>query len=446
MANQKRYYEGVNPKTGRAVEDTEFGFDEKPKLGAFYVVVLSICRALMRLAYPTKIEGRHYVPKTGGVIFAFTHVGAQDAVMSSCACRRPTYSLAKIGLFKNPLLKFIFQRLGCVPVDRSKRNSKSLDMAEDLLKNGAALIVYAEGTVNKKPEIMPLKFGAVSLAARANVPIVPVVSTGRYKLFRHGVRVEFTEPMRPNKNLEQANQALLKRLQTVRSAHIQDDQNKFRQSDGWLQVFLKPLLLGIIRLIYRPKVEGLDNLPSQGQVIIAANHKHDFDPFLILLGLPRRRVHFLAKHECIEWKVGRLINKFGVVFVDRQAKDKEYVNRTVLKLLAKQRAIGLFPEGTRNKTNKLLISFKFGAVSYAKKSGAPLVPAAIIGRYRPFRPGLKIVFGQPIKVGPHDNLEKANQKLYQAIEKMLLAGNEPAYRKEIYKEYKERNQKCQQKK
>jgi 1-acyl-sn-glycerol-3-phosphate acyltransferase len=439
MANQKRYFEGVDPKTGRAVEDTEHGFDVKPKLGAFYVVVFGILRPLMRLAYPTRIEGRHYIPKTGGVIFAFTHVGAQDAVTSNLYCRRRAYSLAKISLFKNPVLKFIFRRAGCIPIDRSKRNSASLDLAEDLLKNGAAVIVYAEGTVNKKPTIMPLKFGAVALAARANTPIVPVVSTGRYKLFRHGVRVEFTEPLPPNKNLEQANKALFERFQSVRSAHINDNQNKFRQSDGWLQVILKPLLLAIMRLIYRPKVEGLDNLPKLGQVIIAANHKHDFDPLLIMLGRPRRRIHFLAKHECIEWKVGRLINKFGVIFVDRGAKDKAFVNRTVLKLLAKQRAIALFPEGTRNKTAKLMLPFKFGAVSYAKKSGSPLVPAAIIGWYRPFRRGLKIVFGKPIKVGPKDDLANVNLRLRQQIEKMLKKGGELEYRKEIFKSYKERN-------
>jgi 1-acyl-sn-glycerol-3-phosphate acyltransferase len=439
MAKQKRYHEGVNPKTGRAVEDVEADFEVRPKLRAFYVTVLNTCKVLMKLAYPTRVEGRQFIPRTGGVIFAFSHVGAQDAVMANCVCRRHAYSLAKIELFRSPLLKFVFRRLGCIPVDRDRRNSKSLDMAEDLLRGGAALIVYPEGAVNKKPDVMPLKFGAVALAARAGVPIVPVSSTGRYKLFRRGVRVEFTEPIMPNKNLVQANQVLFERLQTVRAMHLKDNQNKLRQSDGWLQAALKPLLLGLMKIIYRPEVIGRDNIPKLGQVIIAANHKHDFDPLLIMMGRPRRRVHFLAKHECIEWKIGRFINKFGVIFVDRQAKDKDLVNYTVLKLLSKQRAIALFPEGTRNKTNKVLISFKFGAVSYAQKSGAPLVPAAIIGRYRPLSKGLKIVFGEPIRVKPSDKLEKVNQKLYNAIEELLLAGHEPEHRREIYKSYQERN-------
>jgi 1-acyl-sn-glycerol-3-phosphate acyltransferase len=439
MANQKRYYDGVDPKTRKAVENVELDFRVTSKTGLFYVVVLGICKALMRLTYPTKIEGRQYIQQSGGVIFAFTHLGFQDAVISHQACRRRTYSLAKIGLFKNPLSKFVFRRLGCIPVDRRKRNSASLDMAEKLLKDGSALIIYPEGTVNKKSEILPLKFGAVALAARANVPIIPVVTTGRYKLFRRGVRVEFTEPIQPNKNLEQANRALFERLQFVRSMHIKDNQNKFRQSDGWLQVVLKPLLLTLMKIIYRPKVLGRENVPKHEPVIIAANHKHDLDPFLIMMGRPTRRVHFLAKHECVEWKIGRLINKFGVIFVDRQAKDKDLVNYTVLKMLAESRAIALFPEGTRNKTADLLLPFKFGAVSYAKKSGAVIVPAAIVGQYRPFRRSLKIIFAKPIKIGPKDDLQNVNLRLRQQVEKMLLKNGETAHRKEIFKSYKERN-------
>jgi 1-acyl-sn-glycerol-3-phosphate acyltransferase len=258
-------------------------------------------------------------------------------------------------------------------------------------------------------------------------------------LFRRSVQVEFTEPILPNQDLTKANQALYQRLQTVRSMHIKDQANKFKQSDGGLQVALKPLLLGLIRLIYRPQVIGAKNVPQQGRVIVAANHKHDFDPFLIMMSRPGRRIHFLAKHECVEWKVGRLISKFGVIFVDRQAKDKDFVNYTVLKLLGKERAIALFPEGTRNKTAEIMIPFKFGAVSYAQKTGAAIVPAAIVGRYRPFRKGLKIVFGTPIKLKPTDNLEKMNQKLFRAIQKVLLANHEQDYRKEIYKEYNERS-------
>ncbi|MDR3125814.1 MAG: 1-acyl-sn-glycerol-3-phosphate acyltransferase [Candidatus Nomurabacteria bacterium] len=441
MTNGKRYFEGVNPNTGQAVKDSELDFDFRPKRGVLYCMCLAVCKILTRIVFPAHVEGRENIPRRGGVIFAVTHIGTPDGVVANCLCRRRAYCFAKIELFKKPSLKFLFRRLGCIPIDRSKRNSRSLDLAEDLLKKGGALTIFPEGTRNKTPQIRPLKFGAVSLAARANVPIVPVVTTGRYKLFRRSLQVEFTAPIPPNRNLEKANQALQNRLQTVRDMHIKSQATKFRQSDGWLQVALKPLLLVLVKIIYRPQVVGASNVPKNGAVIVAANHKHDFDPFLIMMSRPARRFHFLAKRECVDWKIGRIINKFGVIFVDRAARDKDFVNYTVLKMLSKSRAVALFPEGTRNKTDKILISFKFGAVSYAQKSGAPLVPAAIVGRYRPFRKGLKIVFGQPIKVSATSDLAKTNQKLYKSIEKVLLAGGESTFRPEIYKEFKERNHK-----
>jgi 1-acyl-sn-glycerol-3-phosphate acyltransferase len=438
MVNGKTYHRGINPKTGQAVSDDEFEFGVKPRLGALRATVSCICWALFKVVFPVKLEGQNHIPRTGGAVLAFTHIGPQDGLLTMGLCRH-AYIFTKNELFKTPLQRFFLSRLGCIPVDRGKRNSQSLQLAENLLKNGATLAVFPEGTYNKTEKIRPLKYGAVSLAARANVPIVPVVSTGKYKLFRRSVQIEFTEPIMPNQDLTKANQALHERLQTVRSIHIKDQANKFQQSDGGLQVVLKPLLLALFRLIYRPQVIGAENVPQQGRVIVAANHKHDFDPFLIMMGRPGRRVHFLAKHQCIEWKVGRLISKFGVIFVDRQAKDKDFVNYTVLKLLGKERTIALFPEGTRNKTAEIMLPFKFGAVSYAQKSAAAIVPAAIVGRYRPFRKGLKIIFGTPIKLKPTDDLKKANQKLFQTIEKALLANHEPEYRKEIYKKYKERN-------
>ncbi|MDR3125831.1 MAG: 1-acyl-sn-glycerol-3-phosphate acyltransferase [Candidatus Nomurabacteria bacterium] len=441
MTNGKKYHAGVNPKTGQAVENCELELGASPKLGWFYQSAVAVCRILIRIAFWTRVEGRQYIPKTGGVIFAFTHIGAPDGVVANCLCRRRTYSLAKIELFGNSLARFLLLRLGHIPVDRGRRNSQSLAFAEEKLRSGGAVIVFPEGTYNRGSKIKPLKFGVVALAARAGVPIVPVVSTGRYKLFRRGVRLEFTEPIPPNKNLTKANQALYNRLQTVRDMHIKDNQKKFRQSDGKLQTVLKPLLLALMKIIYRPQVVGRTNIPKTGPVIIATNHKHDLDPFLIMMSRPTRRVHFLAKHECVDWPIGRFISWFGVIFVDRAARDKDFVNYTVLKMLSKNRAVALFPEGTRNKTAKILIDFKYGAVSYAQKSGAPIIPAAIVGRYRPFRSGLKIIFAKPLQIKPAANLAKANQKLYKSIEKMLLAEGEPAHRQEIYKAYNERSSK-----
>lgn len=80
--------------------------------------------------------------------------------------------------------------------------------------------------------------------------------------------------------------------------------------------------------------------------------------------------------------------------------------------------INISPEGTRNKTNELLLPFKFGAVSMASKADCKIIPYSITGDYKIFSRNLKIVFGKPIKVDK-DNLEKSNEKLYNSIKKLM---------------------------
>ena len=84
-------------------------------------------------------------------------------------------------------------------------------------------------------------------------------------------------------------------------------------------------------------------------------------------------------------------------------------------MLNKGLALGIFPEGTRNKTKELLQPFKFGAVSMAKKTGATIVPYAITGTYKFRTKDLKITFGEPFKIPEDMDLEEANEKLYNII-------------------------------
>ena len=81
-------------------------------------------------------------------------------------------------------------------------------------------------------------------------------------------------------------------------------------------------------------------------------------------------------------------------------------------------AIGIFPEGTRNKTDKFLLPFKFGAVSMAKKTGAKIVPFGISGDYNFRSKNLKIYFGEPFSVDDLD-LEKANEILANKIGELI---------------------------
>ena len=95
---------------------------------------------------------------------------------------------------------------------------------------------------------------------------------------------------------------------------------------------------------------------------------------------------------------------------------KKKAEQEALKYLESGSAIGLFPEGTRNRTSELLLPFKYGAVSLAFKTDAYIVPAGITGKYK-FRGKIKVKYGKPFKVS--NDLESANVKLKEEITKLI---------------------------
>jgi 1-acyl-sn-glycerol-3-phosphate acyltransferase len=126
----------------------------------------------------------------------------------------------------------------------------------------------------------------------------------------------------------------------------------------------------------------------------------------------------MAKKEYFDsWKTRWFFKSVGCIPVNRSIKDN---NATSLALehLNNGGAIGLFPEGTRNKTDKFLLDFKFGTVSMASKTGATIIPFGITGDYKFRSKNLTIRYGKPFKVGSMD-LEEANKKLYNEVKKLM---------------------------
>ena len=181
---------------------------------------------------------------------------------------------------------------------------------------------------------------------------------------------------------------------------------------------LAKIILGpIFKLYYNPKIIGKEKIPKEGSVIIAANHKHLYDQCLTILST-KRCIRYMAKKEYFDnKKVAWFFKGCGCIPVDRSKKDSKAVN-SALEVLNNEGALGIFPEGTRNRTNNLLLPFKFGAVSMAQKTDSYIVPCAIIGDYKFRSKNLKIVYGKPFKINNID-LEEANNKLYKSIEKLL---------------------------
>lgn len=170
-------------------------------------------------------------------------------------------------------------------------------------------------------------------------------------------------------------------------------------------------ILGIIFIAYyRPKIVNKKYIPKKGPVIIAGNHFHLFDQCLPILST-RRMIHYMAKKEYFEGKTAWFFRTSGCISVDRQNKENAKVAvNTATNLLRKGYAVGIFPEGTRNRTDDILLPFKIGAVKMAKETDATIVPFVITGEYKFWNNNLKITFLKPFKVN-NMTLEYANKKL-----------------------------------
>ncbi|MFP4198789.1 MAG: lysophospholipid acyltransferase family protein [Halanaerobium sp.] len=138
---------------------------------------------------------------------------------------------------------------------------------------------------------------------------------------------------------------------------------------------IRLLLLAIFKIFFRIKVNGKENLPDQGGIIVMSNHISAFDPPL-LAAVFSRPVRFMAKKELFENPLLRFVLFLADAFpVDRSRNDITAVKKS-LNLLKEGEVLGLFPEGTRRPEGKLG-NPKSGSVMLAVKSGVPILPVGI---------------------------------------------------------------------
>jgi len=188
--------------------------------------------------------------------------------------------------------------------------------------------------------------------------------------------------------------------------------------DTVLYKILRPFLVSYLKLVYKPKIIGNDNVPNNKGYILVANHKNNLD-FISMGMVTKRPVHFLAKNSLFKGLLKPIMNGAGAIPVDRTKKDRNCLINAK-KALDNDLVVGIFPEGTFNKSNNPLLPFKMGAIKLAYDSGKPIIPIAILGEYK--RGKLKIVIGKKFFVKDND-LEKENKKLMKKIELIIKSGS-----------------------
>lgn len=184
----------------------------------------------------------------------------------------------------------------------------------------------------------------------------------------------------------------------------------------WGFRLLKPILIPIFRLYYSPKIFGKGNIPKKGAVVICSNHKHVLDQCLAAPATSRP-INYMAKSEYFKGKFAWFFKLCGCICVNRNGHDED-AKSSANAVLSNGGALGIFPEGTRNKTDNLLGEFKFGAASLACKNEAAMVPVAVTGEYKFRSKTLCARVGTPFSTKGM-TVEQANERLHSEIVKLI---------------------------
>lgn len=160
---------------------------------------------------------------------------------------------------------------------------------------------------------------------------------------------------------------------------------------------VKVILRVLFTVVLRMRVEGTENIPKEGPLVIASNHLSLLDPPVIGTAATRK-VHFMAKQELFVPILGDIYKILGAFPVRRGGADRAAIKHGI-EILQSSQVLAIFPEGTRSKTGKLGKA-EPGALMMASKAMATIVPCCVIGtdfqRQGRIWPKVTVRFGKPM--------------------------------------------------
>lgn len=139
-----------------------------------------------RLYWRVEVSGRENLPKTGAYVLAPVHRSNIDTLISGCLTRRRIRFMGKDSLWKYKWSATLFESLGAFPVHRGTPDREALRRCEQAVRGGEPVVLFPEGTRQSGPTVQPLFEGAVFVAARTGVPIIPVGIGGSEWAMRKG--------------------------------------------------------------------------------------------------------------------------------------------------------------------------------------------------------------------------------------------------------------------
>lgn len=191
-------------------------------------VLRRLLRAWMRL----NVEGHDHVPGDGPVIVASTHLSHADSLALGAAITRPAYFLGDLHLTRLPVFGPLLPKLGMVPLRRGEADAHAMDVLGGLLRYGACITVYPEGSRSRDGRVHRLRSGVARLAASQQVAVVPACVIGidkvwpigrRPRVFGGKVTVRFGPPIAPPEQNPRSRRTFNEHLQRVLAdlAHVE---------------------------------------------------------------------------------------------------------------------------------------------------------------------------------------------------------------------------------
>ncbi|RLU87483.1 1-acyl-sn-glycerol-3-phosphate acyltransferase [Streptomyces griseocarneus] len=194
------------------------------------------------------------------------------------------------------------------------------------------------------------------------------------------------------------------------------------------------VLVPFLRWLFRPRVEGIEHLPSTGAAIIAGNHLSFADHFM-MPAVVKRRISFLAKMEYFTgrgfkgWFSATFFRGVGAIPVDRSGKEAaQAAVDTGLEVLSQGELLGIYPEGTRSHDGRLYKG-RVGVAAMALESGAPVIPCAMIGTFEAQPAGrrlprlvpITIRFGEPLDFSRYAGMQDQRAVLRAVTDEIMYA-------------------------
>lgn len=172
----------------------------------------------------------------------------------------------------------------------------------------------------------------------------------------------------------------------------------------------------VFRVIFRIEINGRDNVPEKGPIVLCSNHKSNLDPVILGIAFPRPII-FMAKQELFKNRfLSKLITALGAFPVDREGSDIGAI-KTSFRVLKQEQVLGIFPEGTRVERMDL-DNAKPGIALISIKSKSPIVPVYIDSEYKLFSE-IVVNIGEPIYFDEYYN-QKLEAEDYLEISKDIM--------------------------